>query len=186
MEVPTDGGKAKDAMFPMFTPDRGFADNMIIEELVERRILDKELVADLLMTDFTVPSYSKVRCDLAETAPSAGKNPEEIRTAWIASLARVTKPGAAELKARLENKNDFNAHGTTVQAFLDKCKARASSDSATFMADVVKIVAQRRAEFAEQYENLVESEALLPRATRLTVRPHGVRLDPADCTLKAQ
>lgn len=186
MEVQTDGGKAKDAMFPMFTPDRGFADNMIVEELVERRILDKEIVADLLMTDFTVPSYSKVRCDLAETAPTAGANAEAIRTAWIASLARSTKPGAAELKARLENKNDFAAHGTTVQAFLDKCKTRASSDSAKFMEDVVKIVAQRRAEFKEQYESLVESPALLPVASKITVRPHGQRLDPADCTLKAQ
>lgn len=183
MKIATDSGDAKDAMFPMLTPDRGFADNLIIEELLERKVLDKELVADLLMTDFTVPAYSKTRCALADTAPTKGATPDEIRAAWATNLATSKLAGAAELKARLEKTDDFAAHTTTVKAYLAACNARVAKDAPGFMEDTLRVVAQRRAEFAAQYRNVVESESLLPQATKWTVTPGAVRFNSTDCTL---
>jgi len=184
VEVPTAAGLAKDAMFPMFVPDRGFADNAVVEELLTKGILDKDLAADLLMTDFTVSSYSKVRCGLAETAPNEGTNAEEIRVAWARNLAGSALPGAQELKARLDDKADFAKHGATAKKFLDACRTRASSDREKLAEDVLRVVAQRRVEFQAQYERLVESEALLPRASKWRPRADQVRLDANDCSLK--
>lgn len=186
MTVPTDSGPAKDAMFPMLTPERGFADNLIIEELLERKILDKDLVADLLMTDFTVPSYSKTRCALAGTAPNKGATPDEIRAAWAANLASSQLLGAAELKARLEKPDDFAAHTATVKAYVAACNGRVAKDALGFMEDTLRVVAQRRVEFAAQYPNIVESRSLLPEATKWNVKAGAVRFDPTDCTLKGK
>ena len=73
------GGEAGDAMFPYFTPERSFVDNMVAEALVKRGLLTKDTLTDIVMTDFTVPAFSKIRCDLAETAPNEGKDAEAVR-----------------------------------------------------------------------------------------------------------
>jgi hypothetical protein len=174
---------AKDAMFPMLTPDRAFADNLVIEELVMRGILDSKLVWDLLITDFTTPSYSASRCALAESAPLKENTPAGIRKAWAANLATSKLEGAAELKDRLE-KADSSVAINALQTYLQACRTRAENDSATFMEDVLRIVAQRRLEFRTQFRPVVESDALLPQAKSWDVKPNELRLDPTDCTLK--
>ena len=138
------------------------------------------------MTDFTVPSYSKTRCALADTAPTKGASPSEIRSAWIANLATSKLAGAAELKGRLEKADDFAAHTASVKAYLAACNARVTADPSAFMEDTLRVVAKRRAEFAQQYPNIIESESLLPKATKWDVRPGALRLDPTDCTLKGK
>ncbi len=180
------GGEAGDTMFGLSFPERGFMDNMVVEELVAKGVLDKDLLTDLLMTDFTVPAYSKVRCDLAATAPDKGATAEEVRAAWAANLKTSTLKGAKELAARLEDKADFAKHETAVETFLKACNARNTSEADAYALDIVKLASQRRKEFLEIYEPLVESADLLPSDTLTDTKPHAFRLNATTCKLEAQ
>ena len=46
-------------------------------------------------------------------------------------------------------------------------------------------MSQRRAEFSEHYEQVVESEWLIP-TDDLDSQPHAIRLDGETCTIEAQ
>lgn len=180
------GGEAGDTMFGLSFPERGFMDNMVVEELVAKGILDKDLLADLLMTDFTVPAYSKVRCDLAATAPDKGATAEEVRTAWLANLKGSTLKGAKELETRLGDKADFAKHETAVDTFLKACNDRNTKEADAYALDVVKLASMRRKEFKEQYEALIESSDLLPSDSLTDTKVHALRPNPTTCKLEAQ
>jgi hypothetical protein len=180
------GGELGDTMFPYTYPQRGFSDNVAVEELIAQGVLDKELAADLLMTDFTVPVFSKERCDLATTAPAAAASPDELRTAWAAALATSTLPGAADLKARLETPNDFEGHQAKLDAYVGACNARAVNEPDAFAADVVKLGSQRRKEFLDEHPAVVESDFLLPADDLTDAASHTWRLSPTTCNLVLQ
>lgn len=180
------GGEAGDTIFGLFFPDRGYADNMVVESLIRRKILDKDLAADLLTIDFTVPSYSKIRCDLASTAPDEGSSPEEIRKAWAENLEGSDLPGAAVLLGFLKDTNDFDAHQKAVNDYLTACVERSKADPDGYALDIVKIGSQRRKEFLEQYGALVESKDLLPTDDLTETAPHSLRLSPTTCKLEPQ
>lgn len=180
------GNEAGDTMFGLSFPERGYMDNMIAEELVAKSILDKDLLTDVLMSDFTVSAYSKVRCDLAETAPDKGATAEEVRTAWIANLEKSTLKGAAELKARLADKADFAKHETAVETYLKACNERNTKEADAYALDIVKLASQRRKEFAAKYESLIESADLIPTDKLTDTKPNAFRLNPTTCKLEAQ
>jgi hypothetical protein len=180
------GGEAGDTMFGLSFPERGFMDNMVVEELVAKGILDKDLLTDLMMTDFTVPAYSKVRCDLAATAPDKGATAEEVRTAWAANLKTSTLKGAKELEARLTDKADFTKHETAVETFLKACNTRNTSEADAYALDIVKLASQRRKEFSAIYGQLIESEDLIPSDTLTDTKPNAFRLNATTCKLEAQ
>src|SRR5262249_10462974 len=135
---------------------------------------------------FTVPMFSTSRCALADTAPDTGSDAEAIRTAWIQNLGSSKLTGAAELKARLSDTNDFSKNQTAVDAFVTACSGRASTDGAAFAKDLVKVASQRRREFIDEYGPIVESPALLPDDSMSDTKPHTFRLDPKTCKLVKQ
>lgn len=180
------GGAPGDAMFPLLFPERSFADNMVAENLIAAGLLDKDILADLLMTDFTVPVFSETRCALAETAPDSGTSAEEIRTAWITNLEGSDLAGAAELKNRLADQGDFEQHQAAVDAFLAACRTRNTNNTSAYAADIVKLASQRRKEFTQQFESLIESPFLIPTDTLTGTAPGTSRLDATTCQLELQ
>ncbi|NUP10411.1 MAG: hypothetical protein HOW73_30545 [Polyangiaceae bacterium] len=178
-------GQKGDAMFPMSSPEKSFADVQVVQELVARNLLDKSIIADVLMTDFTVSTFSTTRCELADTLPKTWTTVDELRTNWSNALAASTLRGASGLKARLDNVTDFDAHATTVDTYLKACNDRGAADKDTYALDLLKIMSQRRVEFLERYEQVVESDWLLP-SDNLDSKAHTLRLNGTSCTIENQ
>lgn len=181
----TINGQKGDAMFPMSSPEKSYADQQMIQELISRNLLDKNLVADVLMTDFTVSSFSKTRCDLAKTIPTNWTTTEELRTQWSTKLGTATARGAKGLKARLDNTADFDAHATKLETYVKACVTRSSADKDNFAVDVLKIMSQRRREFAGVYEQVIESPWLIPGDT-LKSQAGAIRLNGETCVPQNQ
>ena len=183
----TIGGEAGDAMFPMSSPEKSFADIALVQELVTRKLLDADVIADALMTDFTVSTFSEVRCDLAATLPKNWTSVDDLRAQWITSLGTSTLRGAAGLKGRLESKTDIEAHSAKAETYVKACNTRGSSavaaDKDAYALDLLTIMSQRRAEFTETYERIVESDMLLP-GDNLNSQPHAKRLNATTCTIE--
>lgn len=178
-------GMAGDAIFPMSSPEKSFADFMVIEDLMGRGLLDKDVIADALMVDFTVSTFSKSRCDLAETLPANWTSADDLKTQWSAALGSSTVRGAKGLKARLDNKTDFDAHASTLDKFVGACNARNTAGKDAWAADLLKIVSQRRVEFAEVYGDVIESPWLIPTDNLKSVA-HKVRLNGTTCVIEDQ
>lgn len=183
----TIGGEPGDAMFPMSSPEKSFADIALVQELVAKGLLDKDVIADALMTDFTVSTFSEVRCDLAETLPKNWTSVDDLRAQWITSLGSSNLRGAKGLKARLESNTDLDAHAAKVETYIKACNTRGSSatpgDKDAYAVDLLTIMSQRRAEFAETYERVVESDMLLP-GDKLNSQPHAKRFNGTTCTIE--
>jgi hypothetical protein len=176
-----DGVPQGDTKFQFFAPERSFVDIQVARELLQRNLLTKDMLVDLLMTDFTNPVFSKDRCALADTAPDSGKTSEEIRTAWIKNLGASTLPAAKDLAARLSDTGDLEKHGAAINAFADACLQRAANDGAALARDLVKLQSQRRVEFDRAFHKINESPALLPK-DKLGSQPGALHLKP-DCTV---
>lgn len=176
-----------DAKFAWLSPEKSHADLAVTMELLARNLIDKDVLADAMMIDFTTPMFSKARCDLASTIPANFADPEELRTTWIANLSNSNLRGAAGLKSRLENKDDFADHEKTINAYLKACATRSSDAADKFNEDVLTIVAQRRNEFRIHFEPVVESKLLLPTDNgSAETNPGTWRLSAATCELEKQ
>lgn len=176
----TIGGKKGDTMFPMTSPEKSYADIDAVQELLRQKLIDQDIVADVLMTDFTVSSFSKVRCDLAQTLPKSWKSPDELRRTWSKALGNSQLRGAKGLRARLSKKSDTNDAEKKLEAFAKACKSRPAADLTT---DLVKIVSQRRVEFAARYQNIIESTWLVPQ-DELGSAPNAIRLSGTTCEIE--
>ena len=176
-----------DAKFAWFGPEKSYADLAVVMELLARNLVDKDILADAMMVDFTTPMFSKSRCELADTIPANFANAEELRTAWIANLAGSTLRGAAGLKGRLEKKGDFTDHEKTINDYLKACAARGTAAPEKFNEDILTMVSQRRNEFRHHYGKVLESTMMLPtdRAPDRT-EPGMWRLSAATCELEEQ
>lgn len=179
------GGQTGDAMFPMSSPEKSFADFQVIQELFAQNLLDKDVIADALMTDFTVSTFSSIRCDLADTIPETWATADELKTKWASNLGSSSARGAAGLKARLEKTDDFAAHEQTLNTYISACNTRSSSDKDNYALDLLKVMSQRRVEFKEHYEQVVESDWLLP-TDNLGSKPHAIRLNGTTCAIENQ
>lgn len=179
----TIAGQPGDAMFAMFTPEKSYADLDAIQELLRRGLVDKDVITDALMTDFTVSAFSDVRCQLAETLPETWKDAKELKTEWAKNLASSNLRGAKGLAARLRDEGDFSKHEATLESFVKACVDRKGKNATAFTEDMVKIVSQRRVEFVERYASVVESPWLIP-TDRLGSRPHAVRLSATTCEIE--
>lgn len=176
------GGQAGDAIFPMLTPQKSFADLLVVQELFSRNLLDKDVVADALMTDFTTSTFSTMRCALADTLPATWKSADELKTAWATALGSSKLRGAASLKTRLSKKDDFDAHAKSVDTYIAACNARNTSEADKWAEDLLAVLSQRRVEFIEHYEQVVESAWLLP-SDNLKSAPGKIRLNPTTCKI---
>ncbi|MBL9027355.1 MAG: hypothetical protein JNL21_34510 [Myxococcales bacterium] len=179
------GGQTGDAMFPMSSPEKSFADFQMIQELFEQKLVDKDVIADALMTDFTVSTFSSARCALADTLPKTWASADELRTKWAESLGSSDLRGAAGLKARLEKTDDFAAHEQALGTYVSACNTRSTSDKDGYALDLLKVMSQRRAEFKEHYEQVVESDWLIP-TDNLGSTPGAIRLNGTTCAIENQ
>lgn len=176
-----------DAKFAWFSPSKSYADLAVTMDLLARNLIDRDVLADAMMVDFTTPMFSKVRCDLADTIPANFTSAEELRTAWIANLANSSLRGASGLKSRLEKRDDFADHEKAINDFLRACAARSSEAAGQFNEDVLTIVAQRRNEFRVHYSHLIESPLFLPTDNGSAQTAPGTwRLSAAACELERQ
>jgi hypothetical protein len=175
----TIGGQPGDNIFAMTSPEKSYADLDAIQELYRRNLIDKETIADVLMTDFTVSSFSKIRCDLAQTIPMSWSSAADLKTKWSQELASSNLRGAKGLKARFAKDNQLDEYAATIESFANKCLARPRAD---LTSDILRIVSQRRVEFTERYESVIESDWLIPK-DNLGSRPGVIRLSP-ECTME--
>ena len=174
----TIGGQPGDTIFPMSSPEKSHADLDAVQELLRQNLIDNEVVADALMTDYTVSAFSKFRCALADTIPDTWDSPAALKRAWAANLASSPLRGAKGLKVRLE-KDDLTAHEQKLEAFANKCAERPAAE---FTPDVLKIMSQRRVEFENRYSNVVESDWLIPQ-DNLRSTPGDIRFSKV-CTIE--
>lgn len=174
----TIGGKKGDAIFPMSSPEKSHADLDAVQELLRQGLIDKEIVADILMTDYTVSSFSDVRCKLADTLPDTWDSPAALKTAWASRLNSSNLRGAKGLAARL-GKNDLKDSEAKLEKYAAACAARPQAE---FTADVLKIMSQRRVEFTSRYRSVIESNWLIP-TDNLNSREAAIRFSK-DCTIE--
>jgi hypothetical protein len=59
-----------DTIFKFTFVERSKADNMYVDELESRGVVDQDFVSDVLMIDFTRPIFSDTRCSLLQFAPT--------------------------------------------------------------------------------------------------------------------
>lgn len=59
-----------DTIFKFTFVERSKADNMYVDELESRGIIDENFIKDVLMVDFTRPIFSDARCSLLQFAPT--------------------------------------------------------------------------------------------------------------------
>lgn len=122
-----------DTPFAFIYPERSAQDLAYQAELISQKIVDDDLVRDILHVDFTRPAYSVARCDLVKFAPTltaAQMTPDAIRAGFKASLAGQTG-AAATLLANLNAAGDQAAHQADVNAFFAACTARPKKDLLT-------------------------------------------------------
>jgi hypothetical protein len=178
----TIGGQPGDTITPMSAPEKSHVDLDAVQELLRQKLIDNDIVGDILMTDFTVPMFSEVRCKLADTLPATWKDADELRKSWSTNLESSKLVGAKGLLARLKKTDDTKDHAATLETFAKACAARAKPE---FTADVMKIMSQRRVEFEQRYHSVVESDWLIPR-DNLGSQPFAIRFNATSCEIEEQ
>jgi hypothetical protein len=140
-----------DVAEPFTYPKRGNLDTSYANSLVRTKLVDEELVSDVLNVDFTRPIFSGARCRILESlggktaeldarlAAWAGE-PDATRKATLSAavataipqiltstLQGSTKTAEAKLVANLTDpKATAAAHKEEAESFIDACNARLS------------------------------------------------------------
>ena len=128
------GTDAADVVAPWSFIERSHEDIDYIAKLVAEKIIDKELVIDVLMVDFTRPVFSDDRCDLLSFAPDLApsqRTAAQIRDGLLANLESAPDGSpAAQLRDHLQARKDDEPfdHAASIGAFMTACKDRASND----------------------------------------------------------
>lgn len=184
--APDEASGLQETHHAFLVPARSYVDQQLLGSLLQRGLLDDELVADVLAVDFTTPVYSKARASLIRYAPEQAQNAADLRNKLIAALRQAPNdPAAQELLANLSDPPRTAAfHRRRAIAFLDAC--RTSSTSPRAVQDWVRLASQRRQELihAETSRNprgtIVEPgfRVIFP-VDNLNSKPGLLRLDPA-------
>ncbi len=185
-------GTVTDTFFAFTYPERGNIDLFYEQALLQAKIVDDDLVKDILSIDFTRPIYSPTRCGLLAFAPTLAPDkmtPDAIRAGFKVSLAG--KPGAAaELLKNLGDTTDAAAHSAAAAKFMAACKARPAKDMipeivsrASHLRNVVRSVKSLKSSQAGQQggQGILEFPETLPQDSL----PDSDRtFDPVTCVLK--
>jgi hypothetical protein len=114
-------------------PTRSHADNRIVERLIEKGMLDAELVADVLAIDPTTPVYSRERATLIRFVPDDARDVNDLRTQLVAALQRAPaedEPARTLLANLTDAARTAQAHRRDAQRFLEACRQAGSSVAA--------------------------------------------------------
>ena len=171
------GSKVVDTVFDLVHPFRSTSDMLVVEGMLERGMLDQDLVRAVLGVDMTRPVFSSERCklvELIEDLPAKQRTPKAIRESMLATMksdAARSRPGASELAANLE---DPAAVQAKARAFIEACSKRPSTELAR---DLVRDVSRRRR--AARKHPVIELPEMLP-VDDYPDTDEG-RLDPVTC-----
>jgi hypothetical protein len=149
-----------DADHAWLTPVKASADIRAIDGLVNRKVIDREFVTGVLAVGLTNPVFSDKRCRLLRLVPA--QNNSGWMEAFRAALKASPDEAAQELLRNLidpEQRAEF--HQKQATEFVQQCQPRLEDSTAVF--DLVRLLAQRRAE-------VFESE--------ISQNPHGQILEP--------
>jgi hypothetical protein len=162
-------------------PARSYADQRVLDSLVEQGLLDEELIAGVLAVDFTTPVYSARRAGLLRYVPDRAKDAADLRKQLVEALGRAKgDAAAAEL---LTNLTDAKLSAATqrerARTYLETCRKAAGDAEA--VRDWWRVASQRRAELgqAETTRKILEPgfRVIFPTDT-LRSAPGRLRLDP--------
>lgn len=138
-----------DAFFAWPVPERSLEDQTIVKHLLARGLLSPQLVATVLMLDFTNPLDSPRRRALLEEIPSTPIAPSDLEPALAAALANA---GVA-LEAGWEA-----AFSERIAVFVVKVQTRLDSDDG--LDDMIRLTDARRRAFRRR--KLAEFDLTLP------------------------
>ncbi|MFN3428892.1 MAG: hypothetical protein ACK46X_02945 [Candidatus Sericytochromatia bacterium] len=173
-------------------PVRSAIDNMAIDGLVRRGLLDEELIADVLAVDATNPLHSKARASLLRFVPDQAASVAALRAGLVASLQKAPQDAAAkELLANLTDPARTAAfHRKRAIAVLQALRAARANPAA--VVGWLKLASQRRAEVAaaETSQNprgtiLEPGFRVIFPVDRVNARPGALRLNPANGLVEA-
>jgi hypothetical protein len=177
-----------DTHFVFVVPEPAFEDVLILEMLLERKVLSRKLAAAMLMVDFENAVFSRRRAMLLPYVPdqAATGNPAAFDNAFVAAVnasSSAQTPGTPESEFlanwRIPDAEWESSYARRIEAFI----AAASSACATangFMS-IFQLAESRRREFRKRKlaefrlttpkTNIPESAPLLEFAADATVRP---------------
>ena len=134
-----------DSRHAFLVPVRSYIDNKVIDVLLQKGIVDEELIADILAIDFTNPVYSQKRRSIIRYIPKSANSAQHLRQQLLANLQNVNEPVAQELLRNLSDPSrNKEFHREQALAFLRICEQK--SDSFATVMDWVKMATQRRVE----------------------------------------
>jgi hypothetical protein len=194
VELRTDGfSQPGDVFFAFPFPEPAFEDRAVLEQLLQRGILDDRFAAALLMVDFPNPVFSPRRAALMRYVPDTahvGPNGSDLPARFVAAVEEA----AAGLPADSPEREFLThwsvpedawraAHEARLVAYFRAAAARAATREGWF--DAVRLAESRRREFRKR--PLAEFHLTLPVATGIpadapllemasdgTVRPKAV------------
>lgn len=144
-----DGVSGRELTTPFMVLERSHEEESYLNELVALKVLDQQLISDVLMVDFTRPVLSDDRCGLLSFVPDlapADRKMAKIRDAIIKELEKQTPVAgspAAQLLSHLKASKSSKPkdHDATLTAFGAKCEARTA---ATMVRDGLKLRSLQR------------------------------------------
>jgi hypothetical protein len=170
----------QDTEFPFSHIIRSKISSDYAAQLIKSGVMDRDLLRDILMVDFTRPIFSDDRCDLLSKLPDtrvANLTPEKIRSAFVTGLGTpAAGTPAAEFLTSINNNSDTMAHSARVKTFADACSALPPK---TLVANALTVASLNRT-IARSLPIIEFKETI---ASDKLIVPMGTRLDPTTCTL---
>ncbi|MBA2538594.1 MAG: hypothetical protein H0V17_03080 [Deltaproteobacteria bacterium] len=168
--VPEVGGNELTTPFMVLEPSH--EDESYLNELVALKVLDQQLIQDVVMVDFTRPVLSDDRCALLAFVPDlapADRKLTKIRDAIIKAV-EAEEPAAgspaAQLLAHLEATKSGKPvdHSATLTKYSEKCEARTAP---TMLRDALKLRSLHR-------QLVFGADGKLDDADGVGLRPYAV------------
>jgi hypothetical protein len=191
------GGKTfNDTPDPFMYPERSNLDHQYVAALKNGNLVSEDLIRDILFVDFTRPIFSPTRCSLVDLADGI-TDASKAKDAFIAKIeAKGTGATAAEKEflASLEAPSPASGgrHQAEVDAYLETCRERATSDNAGFTTDVVTYASHLRQVSkllkvklrTEEFElGIIDFDETLPKDSLWDQALTDPKFDPATCKL---
>jgi hypothetical protein len=147
-----DGKPLLDTVQGLTIPTRSGQDTAYITELQKERVIDIDIVKDVLSIDLSRPIYSATRCNLLNAVDfrpelAAGDMTfEKVKQKMVDAFGRVQNPSPAvtQLLASLKDPSDAGKHDFAAQSFMKACDARSKSDRAGWIKDYLTYASHLR------------------------------------------
>ncbi|STY30416.1 rod shape-determining protein MreB [Legionella wadsworthii] len=132
-----------DADHAWLTPVKAKSDQIAIDNLIQRRLIDKKFVFDVLDVDSTNPIFSYERCALLRFVPNTITS--DWKASFMKNLAQSQDSAAKKLLKNLNSpQQDAEFYRQKTRNFLHHCQVRAQTDE--YVLKLYQLLMQRRAE----------------------------------------